>query len=150
MGYKRLDLASWLLRVMAWDGLLPVAVVLAPMAIRLLFPRSRGATELVAIFLPVIAFIVRYVVGKRCISANSCTPSFQQIQFLLFVLAISALVLIESLVIIALHLAANPAIIFGDVGWWVFGVLLSIYLVSVVIAMYPGARTRYEIREPLP
>ena len=37
----RLDVTSWLLRVLKWDGILPVCIVLIPSVIALLVPNRR-------------------------------------------------------------------------------------------------------------
>jgi hypothetical protein len=137
---KRLDLLSWLLRVIAWDGLLPVAVVLTPTIIELLFPHNRGLIEPAFLWLPIAAFGTRYVVGKRHIMSNACTPTLKHMQFLAFVLGICALFFIETWLIL---LRLMPwAVVFEGGDKTVMGILVMIYLTAMVIAMYPGLSKR--------
>jgi hypothetical protein len=143
------DTRGWLLRVLAWDGLLPFAVLLTPTIIEFLLPNNRPVIELVSILLPITAFCIRYNVGKRHINSNNCSTAVRRFQFSLFVTGIIALVLIEGLVIIAWHLVARPGVVFDDDAVRiVFGVLVAVYCTSMIVAMYPGRQKQDERTEP--
>ena len=108
MDNNRLDVRSWLLRVLAWDGLLPVGVVLTPALLALALPNNHGAIELSSILLPVTAFLARYNAGKRHIARNNCSDVVRYLQFFVFVIGICGLALIEAWLILT-HVMPNGA-----------------------------------------
>src|ERR1039457_3036252 len=118
MREKKLDVTWWLLRVVAWDGLLPVGVVLAASLIALLLLNNLGfhAMSIILltsfILLPVSAFLIRYIAGRRQISRNNCSESTRERQFVVFVFGIFILALVEAWLIF-LHLFPNGGPFFG-------------------------------------
>lgn len=141
----RVDYASWLFRVIAWDALLPAIVVLVPTAIEWLAPNRRGFIELVSVLLPLSAFFIRYRAGKRRITSNNCSRVVQRFQFVVFCIGILPLALLECFLILVTptKLLAHG----GDRKF--FAALFGVYLTAMVIAMYPGrsALTKTQIEE---
>jgi hypothetical protein len=126
---------SWLLRVTAWDGMLPAFVVVVPSIVELLLPNHRGAIEFTAVTLPIVAFFTRLVVGQRHIDSNNCSAAFRLIQFWVFFLGVFPLVLIDGALVLS-HVM--PKGVFTREDSLFFAVLYSVYLVAMIIAMYPG------------
>jgi hypothetical protein len=134
----RVNYRSWLLRILTWDTVLPVAVVFIPNGIALLFPNRRGILEVTSVVLPVGAFLLRLVAGKRQIALNRCSEIVRKFQFCIFFLGILPLVLIDCVVILS-HLMPDGALFATNTDRLVWTVLIAIYLVSMAVAMYPGS-----------
>lgn len=133
----RLDVASWLLTVVAWDGFLPALVLLLPTLIEVVIPNNRGAIEITAVLLPITAFFLRFLFGKRHIASNHCGIMVQRVQFVVFVVGIIVLALIECVVVLT-HIMPKGFIWAHGSDRIVWAVLASTYLISMIIAMYPG------------
>jgi hypothetical protein len=131
---KHLSYSSWLLRVIAWDGLMPIGVALIPTVIKILTP-NRGVLEITAIVTPVMMFVLRLIVGKNHIARNHCSEAVRSIQVCVFFVGIFVLAFVEGVVILS-HLMPNGT--FKSEDLVVFAVLVSVYLTSMIIAMYPG------------
>ncbi|MHB1037359.1 MAG: hypothetical protein ACYC35_13730 [Pirellulales bacterium] len=132
----RIRLLSWLLTVLAWDGLLPLFVFSVPFVVEILVPNRRGAVELVAVAVPIVAFVVRYAVGRRHIATHNFSPAVRRVQFCVFVFGICSLVMIDSVLMLT-HVMPKGALKGSGVVW---AVLFSVYLTSMLIAMFPGPR----------
>ncbi len=133
----RVDYYGWIFNVIAWDGLLPVAVWLVPTVITLLFPRLRGAVEMTAVALPIAAFFVRYFVARRRIHSNHCTRVVRWAQLAVLCVAIFALVLIDAFII--LTRIAPAGVMLGGGGDLITAVvLIALYLTCMAFVMYPG------------
>lgn len=132
----RVDYVKWVLRLFAWDGLLPVALVLVPWAIKFVLPNQRGPIEAAAVILPIVAFFVRLLGGLAHIAANHCSRGFRVVQRIVFCAGIFALVLIDAVLILA-HII--PAAAFSPEDALIIGGVIGAYLVAMAIAMYPGA-----------
>ncbi len=129
--------ARWLLRVIAWDGLLPVVVWGAPWAAQWLAPGDRGLMEILGVMLPLGALFVRYFIGARQIAANRCKPTVRRLQILALCLGIFMLVLIDSMMILSLEMP--PGALFATTtDLIVWGVLYAVYILTMLVAMYPG------------
>ncbi len=143
MREKKLDVTRWLLRVLAWDGLLPAGVALVASLIALVLPNNLGFHAMSFllltsfIVLPVSAFLIRYIAGRRHISRNNCSESTRERQFVVFVFGIFILALVEAWLIF-LHLFPNGGPFFGNRDPHVLATFFTIYIISMVIAMYPG------------
>src|SRR5262245_32440927 len=98
MAVGRVSYRSGLLKVIAWDGMLPLIIILVPRAIELLVPRNRGAIEFAGVMLPIALFFVRFVVGKRHIVTNRCGAAFRCVQLCALCFGILVLLLIDSMV----------------------------------------------------
>jgi hypothetical protein len=131
----RVRYGVWALRVITWDAVLPVFVTFLPLGVRLLFPNRRGALELTAVMLPVAAFFLRFRAGKRHINANRCSHRLRRFQLFVFCVGILPLVLIDCVIILS---ELMPAGAFGAADYIALGIMISIYLASMIIAMYPG------------
>jgi len=133
MRIGRVDFSAWLLRLVTWDGLLPVFIVLVPAAIGPLVPNNRGVMEITAVALPIAAFFVRFGVGFRLIQTNNCAAAIRRFQVVAFVFGMFLLVLFDSVLILG-HLVPNGALFAGSF----LIVLGGPYLVAMAIALYPG------------
>jgi hypothetical protein len=120
---------QWLLNILGWDGLLPVAVVAAPNLVALLFPGRQGALELTFVVVPIAAFLIRMANGVNRLRRGE----FYFWQALLFGVAIFFLVGLDA-ALIMFHL------INGGVGvgaWCALGGLYLVYLTMMAIALFP-------------
>jgi uncharacterized membrane protein len=114
--------------VVCWDGLLPIAVLAIPNLVALLFPNCQNLIAAFAVFTPVIALSVRFVVGwKRMRSGKSYVW-----QTIVFTIAISALFLFEAFVLND-QLGGGPKIADPTV----LLVMFLSYLSIMAIALFP-------------
>ena len=135
--HKRIPFAAWFLSVFCWDGLLPFAIVLVPLALKLILPRLGDAVALAALVLPITAFMIRFRVGTIHIATNYCGSVTRFFQYIVFYIGLFALLFVDSLLILSQEngmekFFANKA----DLRFLEFAAV--IYIVSMVIAMYPG------------
>ncbi len=127
----------WISRVFRWDGLLPIAILLIPLALRLLFPNQRWAIELASVVLPIGGFAIRLLVGYHFINTNHCNKSFQILQAWLLVAGLAMMTLLDCVIILSVlmpkgALAMNAFDIAMSAG------LYALYLLLMIVAMYPG------------
>jgi hypothetical protein len=73
---RKLSRNSWLLRLIAWDGILPVLVWLAPMVAALLLPGNQDARLTVATSIPLASFVIRLFVGLRQVDSSVFDRNF--------------------------------------------------------------------------
>lgn len=66
---KRPRVSRWLVRLFGYDGLLPALVILIPTSLHLLFRNARWV-ELLALILPIAAYIFRAGIGLEMIESN--------------------------------------------------------------------------------
>lgn len=135
--HRRVHYGQWFLKLVAWDGVLPVIVLLAPTVVELQFPNRRDAMEFMALVLPITVFFVRFFVAKRHIESNQCTRLVRCFQIIALCLAILVLLLIDSFIILA-HEMPKGALYATTTDRFVWGVLCFVYLTSMAFAMYPG------------
>ena len=127
----------WLLRMLAWDGILPVTILAIPFIIRLAFPQMPDVIVVVAVALPIAAFFLRLYAGCCYIAANHCGQFLRRIQSVSLMTGIFALMLLDALVI---SLQGMP----GDPLWrdpaelTIFGGIYAFYIVCMAITLYPG------------
>ena len=136
----RVNIGLWALRVIAWDSLLPAAVILTPFAVEFICPNNRIAFEIVGLVLPLVAFFIRLFVGIHHIKSNSCSDILSFIQFCFFFCGIVVLVLVDTMLILA-HQMPNGAMFKTKEDIIIFVVICLVYLITMVIAMYPGRST---------
>ena len=132
-----IDFVRWFVRVLTWDGALPVCLFLIPLVAKLMVPNQGGMFVFLAVVLPIIALFIRLPVGCRHIDDNTCGPLFQKLQVWMLLIGALILVIVDALLVIA-----------HEIGWRVMfaarqdlvilATLASIYLTCMVIAMYPG------------
>jgi hypothetical protein len=138
MWIGRVNYRSWLLRILTWDTILPVAVAFVPTAIALFLPDRRGVMEIASVTLPIAAFLLRLRIGKRQIDSNRCSVAVRKFQFCVFFVGILPLVLIDCVIVLS-HLMPNGALFATSGDLLVWAVLAAIYLASMTVAMYPGS-----------
>jgi hypothetical protein len=138
MWIGRVNYRSWLLRILTWDTILPVAVAFVPTAIALFLPDRRGVMEIASVTLPIAAFLLRLHIGKRQIDSNRCSVAVRKFQFCVFFVGILPLVLIDCVIVLS-HLMPNGALFATSGDLLVWAVLAAIYLASMTVAMYPGS-----------
>lgn len=132
----RIDFGSWLRRIVTWDGLLPIVMWLAPWGIEAVLPNRRGAIEIAAVVLPIVAVFLRFHAGMRQITSNRCAKFVRGVQIAVFVIGILPLVLFDCFMMLAHLMPAGGPMPAEDVIVW--SVFLLIYLTAMTIAMYPG------------
>ncbi len=137
MSDERVNYGSWLLRLIAWDSLLPACLMLAPLVIETLFPKQRGIMEITAVILPIGAFFLRIRAGKRYIASNRCSQKVRWFQHGALYLGIMPLVLIDCVIILS-HLMPKGALLASAGDRIVLGLMFGFYLALMAIAMYPG------------
>ena len=138
---SRVDRGEWFRRVLGWDGLLPVVIVMMPWVIDLIWPNAAKLQTLAAGFVPIIALFVRFKVGRLHLSENHVGTLFLACQRFVFYGAILWLCFLDCFVM-ALH--AAPEIPLGDL--IVVFVAYGLYLAAMTFAMYPG-RTLHIVPE---
>lgn len=134
---RRVHYGQWLAKLVAWDGVLPVLVLLAPTVVELQFPNRRDALEVTAMILPITAFFIRFFVATRHVTSNQCTCLVRCFQFVAMCLAILVLLLIDSLLLLAQEMPKG-ALFATTNDRIVWGVLATVYLACMAFAMYPG------------
>lgn len=128
-------LATWLLRVFTWDGILPFCILAIPYVIHWALPNKRGLIEITAVALPIVAFFTRVIVGNRHIASNNCSHSFRKFQFGVFFLTIIVFIMVDCVMILS-HLMPNAPL--NDTDYLIFAILIGLYLLAMAVAMYPG------------
>jgi hypothetical protein len=140
MSAGKIKYGSWIFRVLGWDGLLPACVILILTVIDFLFPNNRGAVEITGVATPAMMFILRLIAGKHHIATNHCSVTFRRIQLCIFYFGILVLGFIDGVLILS-HLTPKGALFVDRQDLVVWVALFSIYLMSMVVAMYPGRDT---------
>ena len=138
----RIDYTAWFFSVLTWDAALPFLVAVVPLFLEQLFPNRRGVIEFTAVVLPIGAFLLRMRKGKRQIDANACSTKVRRIQFGFFFFGLLPLLMFEA--VITLTAIVPAGLQFKDpVDYIVFGVMGAVYLICMIIAMYPGRTVRF-------
>lgn len=123
-------LKEWVFSVFCWDGALPLAVVVIPHVVSILFGQRQGAKELTFLIVPVAAFVVRYLGGFSRYRAGRMYGW----QLAMFFVAIFVLFVLDASLVMA-------SIIGGKIPadyLMFFAALYAAYLAIVSIAMFPG------------
>lgn len=134
-------LRRWLIRLIAWDGVLPAVVWSVPFVVHELMPNDRGANEFCGIALPLVAFLVRFFIGFRAIKSNHCGMLLRPVQMTVLCVGLFTLLLIDVLMVLENVMPKGPA----PTTWEdliVLAVLYAIYFSAMAIAMYPGFENR--------
>jgi hypothetical protein len=137
MVVNRVNYYSWFLRVFAWDGMMPVFIIIVPFLINFFFPNFPAAMNIAGLSLPLVGFFVRLALGIRHIRANTCSELVSGVQFIFFIIGIFCLVLIDVMLIL-LHEMPAGVLFPATSDYIAFGATYLIYLVAMIIAMYPG------------
>lgn len=128
-------LATWLLRVFTWDGVLPVCLITIPSILHWALPNNRGIIEITAVALPIVAFFVRATVGHRHIASNNCSSVFRSVQYRVFYLAIFVFVLVDCFLILTQIMPRVPA---NNDDNLISVAVIGTYFLLMGVAMYPG------------
>jgi hypothetical protein len=135
-------LTRWMIRVIAWDGILPIVIWLLPIVMAyLLPPNRRDFIAMPAVIVPIAAFLVRGAVGFRYISQNHCGKYLRICQGIVFAVAIFLMVFVDCFGMLMHALPAGappPQPHEWQVVFVVFGTAFLIYLAAMTFAMYPG------------
>lgn len=135
--------ARWLLRLAAWDGMLPAVVWSLPLVALQLLPGRRGPVEILGVVLPITAFLIRFFVGVRVIRSNRCGRILRGFQGVSLWAGLFLLLIIDTLQILRLVM---PPGAFKDreslIGLLVF---YSVYILCMAFAMYPGRSPRASV-----
>jgi hypothetical protein len=140
----RINYRAWMLRVVVWDGVIAVLLMLAPLVLQRMLIKDGQNDEnermMWVVFIPIGAFLLRWLIGGRHLDTNHCSPNFRQFQTFCFFLGLGMMLFGDCLVL-SLHdmLPADQAL----VPFLMLMPFYAIYLVCMIIAMYPG-------REPIP
>lgn len=133
----QIDFVGWLVRLITWDGVMPVCVIAAPFIIESVLPNRRGAIEIAAVALPIVGFLVRILVGASHIRGNCCGQWLRRIQFCMLWFAVFVLVFVDALLILA-HVMPRGALVANRGDRIVLTTMAAIYLFAMAVAMYPG------------
>lgn len=131
-----IDFASWLIRLVTWDGVLPFLILIVPSCIEQVFP-NRGAIEIAAVVVPISFFFWRIATGCRHIDANNCSPALRRRQVCALILAVFILVFFDALMILS-HIMPKGAFAVNREDLIIIAALASIYVVPISLATYPG------------
>ena len=137
---SRINYRRWFWRVLAWDGILPLIVWIAPYLLAQILPNREEPRMLGIILTAIGVFLLRWFMGSDHVASNHCSSPIKQLQYGCFFAGLVVMLLMDAL-LLALHGLMQP----GE--WLGMAIILvlpfSLYLVLMAIAMYPG-------REPAP
>ncbi len=143
---------NWIQRVAGWDGLLPAVIWgLSALATSIL-PGDWNPVEtlvlvLLAVVMPIAAFLLRLRFGNHAIRSNGCGWLLKSTQYIAFGVGICLLCILDGFVV--LHLVAPPG---GGVldDWRPLFITYLVYLALMTLAMYPGPTKALTLNRPSP
>jgi hypothetical protein len=118
---------KWALNLLLWDGMLPVAVLAIPQVVSLL--HNQRLSELTFLFVPVVAFVIRYLHGMRRFRRRV----MRIWQLPVFFVAIFVLFVLDSLLVLCSLIKDAPPAGF----WWLCLAIYLAYLGMMAIAFFP-------------
>lgn len=136
MHEKRIDYFSWFIRVLAWDGFMPVVIIVTPFLVQKYFPNNRNAVEFTGIMLPLVGFIFRFFAGWIHIFSNHCGRVFRALQFGVLCFGLLSIIIIDTIFVL-FHGREKDAFV-SSADYLTCAGLYLIYLTSMIFAMYPG------------
>jgi hypothetical protein len=125
---RLLHLREWALSLFCWDGLLPVAVIAIPNLLNFLLPKWDFGIAMLAVFGPVIALSIRFVIGWGRMRSGQVYVW----QMVVFTAAISALFLFEAFLLND-QVGGGPKIADPTVILTMF----LLYMALMAIALFP-------------
>jgi hypothetical protein len=134
-GTASLDFIGWAIRVAAWDSLLPIVVLATPFLVNRLAAKNRDLSDFVGTAVPLIACIIRAIVGIRHIHTNQCSSVVRKFQYCAFFVALLLLVFVDTMLILT-HQQGMQA----PDEYLALVCVLTIYFPLIVFAMYPGRK----------
>jgi hypothetical protein len=126
-----MTLTTWLFRLLTWDGILPICILLIPSLVEWLNPNG-NVNGIIYVAIAIAAFFIRAEVGGRHIESNNCSETVRRIQAGLFFLAIFILAFLDAFVM------AVPVGALGQEDYAILAILLAVYFTLMALAMYPG------------
>jgi len=137
---RAVDYSIWIGRVISWDGLLPCFVSALSLACGSLFPNNQLFAELLMVGLPIAAFLFRFSVGTKQIRYNYCSRTLQYAQLCALTVAIFLMIFVDFMIVLfAFVPKKNRPLNADDIS--VFAVMILVYIILVLFAMYPGRRS---------
>lgn len=127
-----------MLRLFGYDGVLPAIVLLAPTILHVVF-RGASWVELLAIVLPIAAYIIRAELGLRLIERNQSSPWLRRAQKTSLYFALLILLMVDACAILMCTLPQNCVTNFDRA---VLFVLYLLYLALMAVATFPSAIAR--------
>lgn len=130
---RRSRISLWLLRLFGYDGALPAVVLLIPATLHLLF-RDATWVELLALILPIAAYIVRAGIGLEMIESNPCGRWQRRTQKTALFFALLALMVVDAVAILVCTLPKGG---FTSFDFLVLTLVYLLYLTLMAIATFP-------------
>ena len=128
---------QWILRIIYWDGILPIFVSFVSVAVASFLGNNRPLAETLMVVLPIVALFIRFSIGRKHILGNNCGGIFKGVQTGALGFAILIFLFADFLVVLSAFIPKNRGLPPPeDVPIYIVALLL--YLVLVIIAMYPG------------
>ena len=124
------------LRMLAWDGLLPLVVLVVPYLVRLVLPQFPDAIVVAAIVVSIVAFFLRVYIGCCYICANQCGKWLRRFQLLTLNLGVFTLMFVETLVMVLQDLPGNANVGIGLL--IVLAPFYAFYIACMLITLYSG------------
>ncbi len=140
-----MTISRWWIRLVSWDGLLPLAVWYIPQCIEIFFPGRRGAIEIASLVVPVMAVLIRYYIGMELIRNNHCSKRFRIVQKAIFCIGILMLVMVDCVLILMHVMPKNPNGGNSDDLILILS-FFGVYLLIMGVAMYPGRQLQPAFR----
>ncbi len=134
---REVNFRRWLLNILAWDGVVPLSVVVMPYGLKLVLPDNPWAFVVAAVVLPIGALLARFAIGTRQIASNHCGALCRGVQYVALVVGILVLLVIDAMLVLAHDLHKGALFESGqDRAWCV--ILIFTYLATMTVACFPG------------
>ena len=133
-------ITKWIQRVAGWDGLLPGIVWGVSAIVISILPGNWSPIEaivlvLLAVVLPICAFLFRLRFGWQAIQSNHCGWIARSIQYLAFGIGVFLLCMLDGCVVLFQVVPRGAGVLDN---WRPLVVIYLIYLSLMTVAMYPG------------
>jgi tetratricopeptide (TPR) repeat protein len=135
-----LDIVGWAIKVAAWDSLLPIFVIATPFLVDRFAPNNRNLNEFVGLGIPIIACILRAIMGIWHILSNTCSAFVRTLQFCFFFVALFLLLVVDVLLIFTHQNKMGMPTREDCLG---IATMMLIYLPFIAFAMYPGRGSHF-------
>jgi hypothetical protein len=126
-----MTLATWIFRLLTWDGILRPCILIIPLVVEWLNPNG-NVNGILYVAIAITAVFIRAVVGARHIESNNCPDIIRHIQLGLLLLAILIVMILDAMVM------AVPIAAFGRADIRILAIPFSVYFTWMAVAMYPG------------
>ena len=132
---QNVDYSKWFIRLLSWDGVVPLMMLSLPMLVRRFGPPNNDVFLVPAVVGALIfGILFRFSFGMRHIRLNHCSERMKLIQRVGLWTMIAVLVLVETVmcVIPPARLKQEDVFFLAFVG--------AIYLIVMACVLYPGRR----------